>query len=481
MSIKRIIAVLLVILMLAPAVISCANNQQTPDSQTSAADTSAVSDTSDAGTSETSTLPPLEIPKTDYDGYPFHILTGIDETYAMRRVASEELTGEAINDAFYNRNLAVEEMLNIKIEQIDNNNSGNLAAFKTSVTAGDNAYDCVFLNFTDSASAVTGGSCLDLNKLPYVDLEKPWWNRDSIEQLSILGKTYMVGTDLSVGDKDVMWVLFFDKERLAELKLENPYQLVADNKWTFAKFYEMMQKGLNDVNGDGKYTVKDNYGLLTHAENYCGLWSSAGESLFKLDGNKEPVIAWGSERFANVWDIIVKIMGSDATYGTDIGFISSGLRDGRALFATEVVAFIRAYRENEREFGILPMPKFDENQDRYYTYVAVNSMLMLVGKNVEQERTGEILEALAAKGREIILPAYYDVSLKSKYSRDEESSASLDIIFENRMYDLGLVYSWGGVINKLKSVDANIASVYASSETSSNKAIQKTLEKIAMD
>lgn len=204
---------------------------------------------------------------------------------------------------------------------------------------------------------------------------------------------------------------------------------------------------------------------------------SAGEALIKLDDQNVPQISWGSERFSNVWDKIAQIMGDPAVYGDNIDFISSGLREGNALFATEVVAFIRTYRENDREFGILPMPKFDEAQDRYYTYVAVNSDLMVVSRTVKDAaRTGEILEVLAAKGKEMIMPEYYDVSLKSKGSRDEQSSASLDIIFTQRMYDLGVVFGWGGVINALKTPNANIASLYKKYESITNKTMTKDLE-----
>lgn len=86
-------------------------------------------------------------------------------------------------------------------------------------------------------------------------------------------------------------------------------------------------------------------------------------------------------------------------------------------------------------------------------------------------RTSEILEAMAAKRKEIMMPGYYEVSLQSRSARDEESSAMLDIIFASRMYDLGVIYDWGSVTGKLNSPTANVASVFASSQ----KAMEKTL------
>lgn len=454
---------------------ACADN-----SGNGSKDTGTSTDT-ESDSESLSTLEPLEIPKTNYDGYTFTFLTANVSSFFMK-VCVDEMTGDAMNDAFFDRNLAVEEMLNVKIRETALSDMGGLInQLRNSITAGDRAYDAAFLVLRSAANAAVAGYCLDFRDLPYVDLTKSWWNQSATEQLSIGGTTYMVASDISVADKDVMWVLFFDKEHAENYQLEDLYELVSSGKWTFEKFYEYILLGERDLNNDGKMNMKDQYGLITHNENYMGMWMGAGETLASLDNNKMPQITWNSEKFSNVFDKIAQIMGSTATHTTDIGFISSGLKNGQALFATEVVSFIRKYRENDREFGILPIPKYSESQPDYYTYVALNSQLMVVGKDVAEEnmaRTSEILEAMAAKGKEIMMPGYYEVSLKSRSSRDEQSAAMLDIIFASRMYDLGVIYDWGSVTGKLNSPTANVASVFASSQKSMTKAMENTLNKM---
>lgn len=44
------------------------------------------------------------------------------------------------------------------------------------------------------------------------------------------------------------------------------------------------------------------------------------------------------------------------------------------------------------------------------------------------------------------------------------------------MYDLGVVFGWGGVINALKTPNANIASLYKKYESITNKTMTKDLE-----
>jgi hypothetical protein len=262
-----------------------------------------------------------------------------------------------------------------------------------------------------------------------------------------------------------------------DLALETPYDLVNTGKWTFDKMNEMITQGAYDLDGNGRMNMNDRYGLLTHGENFPALWIAGGCRLVENDANNIPQIAFTNERFATVWEKAVTLMENDAAYTRDIGFISSGLANGQALFATEVLAFIRSYRENERDFGIVPMPKYDEAQADYQTYVALGTTLMVVGNNIEDpERTGVILEALAAEGYRTLLPAYYETSVKSKYTRDEESIPMLDIAFNTRRYDLGLVFNWGKVSDSFRRANSSVSVVAEQRYSSMQDAMEKTFE-----
>lgn len=423
----------------------------------------------------------LEIPQnTNFDGYTFNVLVFDKDTinWSWSEISPDELTGEILNDAFYNRNMQVEDFLNIKVTQTEGEVNDIPTMFKNSISAGDNEYACGFFNQQSSASLATNGYCIDLKELPYVNFDKPWWDTNSLSDLSIGNTSYLAASDITVGDKEATWVIFFDKQMAEDyIKDENLYDIVKNNQWTFDKLGELMILTSQDLDNDGKWTEKDQYGLLTHGENFPALWIAADSMLFVKDEKDIPRINYTSEKFVNVWDKICKIMGSEACYATNIPFISTGLRDGKTLFATEVIAFTRVYRENERDFGIIPMPKYDENQKNYQSYVALGTTLMAVGKDVEDmERTGIILETLAAKGRQIILPEYYERSIKYRDTRDEESIAMLDIIFANRRFDLGIVYDWGGMSSTLRNTRLQVASIGAAKRSLVEKAVAKTME-----
>ena len=56
-----------------------------------------------------------------------------------------------------------------------------------------------------------------------------------------------------------------------------------------------------------------------------------------------------------------------------------------------------------------------------------------------------ITEALCAESYKKVVPAYYETALKTKYTRDDESIAMIDMIVNSRVFDLGYVYdAWNG-------------------------------------
>jgi hypothetical protein len=171
--------------------------------------------------------------------------------------------------------------------------------------------------------------------------------------------------------------------------------------------------------------------------------------------------------------------GDDAIGGT--GRTEEVFVNDRALMCVQVLSCCRLYREMGSDFGILPMPKLDEAQEKYCSYMCGSTCITIPKTNPDQDRTGLILEALSAESRRLVIPAYYDVALSAKYLRDEGSYHMLDIILDNRVYDIcTTIYDWGGftaqVSNLAKKGDPNFASVIDKNESKVEAAIQKTID-----
>lgn len=101
----------------------------------------------------------------------------------------------------------------------------------------------------------------DMGAISTLDLTDPLFVKSLTDYYTFNGKTYATHTG-----EPLAFGMFFNKILLAKLGLENPYDLVEKNEWTFAKFREMCLAANMDLTGDGKMGIKDQYGLGAFAQ-----------------------------------------------------------------------------------------------------------------------------------------------------------------------------------------------------------------------
>ena len=149
----------------------------------------------------------------------------------------------------------------------------------------------------------------------------------------------------------------------------------------------------------------------------------------------------------------------------------SGSNDANAEYVAKL-------RDMDDEFGVLPCPKFDETVDKYITGVdAITNGLIIPVTVQDTEMVSTVLELWCYENYTKVIPVYYDVVLKTKGARDDESAEMIDIIREGRMFDIGYFYgsipvqSVGYSLTKL--ADHNFASYYAEREESAKAALEK--------
>ena len=149
-----------------------------------------------------------------------------------------------------------------------------------------------------------------------------------------------------------------------------------------------------------------------------------------------------------------------------------------------VLSFVRRnYRDIENDFGLLPLPKLNEEQDAYYTMINLSTPYIFVPVTVSSlDKVGFILEALASLSGDIT-STYYKVCMSSKYTRDEESYEMIELASENIIYDTGFIFNWGNlgkmIRTNIKSSSGNYASLLASLESASQTEMAKFIETLS--
>ena len=456
------------------------------DSDATAVNTAATSD---------STSLVAEIPDVKYDGYEFKILGGkiASTSYAVQEeIFAEEQNGEPLNDALYDRNKMVEDKLGVTIVKVE---SDNVASdMSKSVMAADEAYDAALDTIMSHVSGINGGVVTDLTELPYIDIDKPWWNKNAIDTASIANKSYLLFGDLNYSDKNSTWALVFNKRLYEENGLEEPYEMVRNGEWTLDKLEEQCRDITQDLNGDTVLDHNDQWGLLSSDSAVIGFITSCGIKTIETDSAGEFVFSLDSERnvdalsslysFFSNGQIQLRAQAMDGLVPDIWTEIINIFKEGRALYRITTLSDVSTMRDMEDDFGILPLPKLDEEQDSYYsTYQAWSGRCYVVPKGASDlERTSAILEYMCSVSTDTLIDAYYDVTLQRKVSRDDESAQMLDIIFDSYTSDIGLTYEIGGmrdmIQNMMKASSDTVVSTLASKKESIISAAEKLYDAV---
>ena len=98
---------------------------------------------------------------------------------------------------------------------------------------------------------------------------------------------------------------------------------------------------------------------------------------------------------------------------------------------------------NMENYGIIPIPKFDESQKEYYSHAhdqfIVYGIVNKDGSNFDN--LGAVLECMAIESERTVKNAYFEIALKGKSSKDQQSWDMLDMIVKNLKIDGGLLYT----------------------------------------
>lgn len=494
---KKKLSFVLALLILSSSVISCSNNSAEDTSkETEAAVVSPVADES-AVAEETAPEIADDLPEVNFDGSEFMIYNTNASTntwFMTTYVDFEEDSAEALESSIYHRNAIVEERFGVVINETYSENS----ELTTHLTAGGDGVDFMLLTGANAASLMTKKMLYDIGSLENINLEKPYWDQNFVKYLSLVGKYYLGIGDFMTTHIDETMAMFFNKKIVEDYALESPYEIVDNYQWTYDKMYELGKNVLTDSNGDGVYNDSDKYALISHTGvMYPFLIFGSGETYVKKDENDIPSTAYYNERFVNSFENLLAVVHSEGdtfAYDARVSPNNSGLGDrvqevmfanNQGLFWIECVSWSKALREMEADFGIIPSPMFNEEQAKYYNYVSSNLYgqcipVTLVGDDLY--RTTVIVEALNSSS-EGVVNAYYDISLKGKHYRDEESGRMLDIIFSNRIYDISVTFAVASIGSSFQTMGAenntDIASFYKRNDKMFKKLIDNLIESIS--
>ena len=496
---KKFMICILILALVMPLMFACGNEDQSG------------SQTGSEPSEETTSIDPntiFQVEQKDMADREFRILCW-DFGYGSNSILGytgevlyNEENPDAVDEAKKQVIDIIEERFNCKIAGTKEHDVATITTIRNQVMSAYEegvSYDIIFDSLGSITPLVTEQLLTDLKTIDTIDLSKPWWDQNAVEDLSLGGRLYCVAGDINTYDNQGTWCIVFNKNLKESLGIEEDfYQMVRDGKWTYDRFVEICSReGITaELNGDGVLDEKDQWAFGTESYNMYVQVVAGGQKIALKDENDLPYLTVAKDpeetytMLEHILDFYLqydKVMCANFSNYTSKGFsnvweetVHKAFIEGRELFYMCGLINIASYREMPDDYGILPIPMYYENQDSYHHTVSVsNDTVMAIPSGVVGlEDVGTIVSALSEESRKYVTPAYYDKQLKYRDARDEESAEMLDLIFSTRTFDLGAAYNWGGILGQYMAENSNIQSRFDAMIGSAETALERTLEAI---
>lgn len=480
---RRVLSGMLALLMTA-SVLGCAKEGGTTTSDTTASQTA----------EETVDLYPDDMPDTmNFDGQAIRFITfqtekdsrsiDIDET--------ESDTGDIINEAIWKRNQAIESRLNVDIQLVKETGMNQLApAVSMSIQANSDDYDIVVGHARFDIQLASSGYLKNLDKINYLNFEKPYWSQMYMDEIAYKDIHYWSTGDITISYISTIYCMYVNSALWNDhYKDQTIYDVVNSGNWTIDTLREFSVGAYQDLNGDSVADENDVFGFAMQQGHVLnGMAFASGVDYSTRDAEGDISITVNNEHTINVFNKLYNLLfesGHATLLLANEKFDNTALTmfvENRLLFFPSTFGTCEndKMRAMETDYFIVPLPKYDDTQSKYIVnqYDGVPLYGIPITASFDHlDGIGATMEALAAMSSTMITPVYYDLALKNKYSRDEESAAMLDLIHDSITTDFA--FTWGDSIGGMLNLfydnirSTKFASVMAKQEKMWNKNLEK--------
>ena len=428
---------------------------------------------------------------------------------------------DELDEAIAMRNEKVQDELNVKIVWYPVASNGNdyteyTTRFHDMVTndvlSGTHYYD-ISANFgyptTSSNIRDYTTNLLDTSLFPYFNFELPCWNQSIVENTTFDGRLHYIAGDVNLSMFDAAVVVWHNKSLYDEKKLdtdpENMQQLALDGLWTYDELYRWTSVFYENTNfTDAGKDVNDTYALLAAQTSGAPMPRDAFPYAWDLNfviTNDDGTHSFDIKGNRKIEEALIKcrnLLRGPGTFDTSSAQIFA---EGTAIFYMERLYAgydaNMAIREMEDKYGLLPMPKYNTNQEQYATTSQDYYNLMFVLDHLDSDTPtkGDAVSAFLQYSTELthsdVLGYYFNRIVTPKFFGTDDSEGTVtrsiaifDIIINNIKFDYCYIYrSQLNNINHLwlfatdpGSSNANdtFEKIYSADELNFTKAIKDT-------
>lgn len=420
---KKLISVILLLCMLLTAFAACTDDEKPPV------------DTNDEQqeTAEPNYLDSL--PTMDLGGQEFKFLISSQhETFYDQ----EAETGDIVESACFARNLSIEERYNVDIvyTAMDGNSSGQTefqGAITNSLQAGQqDAFRLIIGQNYYCLPLFTQGAYHNLRESDVIDFDAEWSHKMINENGTVNGKLYGGSGAIVISQLTHALALAYNKRIFVDYGLAEQYdiyQIVREGKWTWALFYEMVT-AFDDVDEDAANVV---YGFENFHHAAVGLHAGMGNNPIVKNAEGEYTMDdYYNDRLESIYSRIREFFNDHAAVATteQLQKLTNGnggsYIDHLLFYMNYLHGLVEMEKVENRPVGVLPAPKYDEEQAEYYTHI-MRDDLYYIPANVDFETSALMVEALNYETYKVVYPEYWDkvVELRSADTSEDREMIQL--------------------------------------------------------
>ena len=332
---------------------------------------------------------------------------------------------------------------------------------KDPLLAGDYVCDLMFGRVDYNSTLMLSNLIVDLSSLENLNLEKAWYDDFSMSKVTFEGKVFNAVGDASTLDDRTCWIMYFNKGLVSSFDSElNLYQKVREGKWTIDLMYEIMQATANDENGDGTMTLgTDRFGYITEPSTNWYHVNACNVTLSILNADGTYTIPDSpKQEVLDAWAALKKIL---AVPEREVSWSAAHFKSGLGTFYACNAGTLLTISDTPFDYGVLPMPKLNEEQDKYYTGVeGVNFVGFAIpstasndpnkdwqknGFESGEEQSAYFLELFSYYSMIHLTPAFFDQVCLKQAVVDVDSQEMVIMALENKLLDPVVLFNWGEI------------------------------------
>ncbi len=179
----------------------------------------------------------------DFEGDEIVFVSNYREGWTSGEISVEQITGDEINDAVYERNKHVEERLGVAFVNImehEANANTYIGKVATVIQAGTHEYDIMAATCHTTLNQSLNGILRDMRELEYFDFDKPWWSQGFNKVVEYKGSQFAATGSMLLSLYRFTFVTVFNKEMFDNYKVPYLYEDVKAGTWTLDRRIELI-------------------------------------------------------------------------------------------------------------------------------------------------------------------------------------------------------------------------------------------------